>query len=107
VTEEEIAAIADVRKEPVDQVWAMYSRGVHAGRTLREKSNGDCVFFERGLGCTVYEARPRQCRTWPFWQSTAGTPEAWDRTKSICPGSGRGEWVSADEITRRINVIKL
>ena len=30
-----------------------------SGRTLREKGNGDCVFYDREQGCTVYEVRPR------------------------------------------------
>jgi len=107
VTDEEIAGIAEALKQPVEEVTAMYTKQAHSGRSLREKPNGDCVLYDRELGCTVYEARPRQCRTWPFWQSTAGTPAAWERTKTICPGAGKGDWVPADEITRRIHLIKL
>jgi hypothetical protein len=74
---------------------------------LREKGNGDCVFYEKGHGCTVYPVRPRQCRTWPFWESNLETPENWERAKAICPGSGRGELIPAEEITRRMKVIRL
>ncbi len=74
---------------------------------LREKANGDCVFYESGRGCTVYQARPRQCRTWPFWESNLRTPEDWERTKELCPGSGQGELIPAEEITRRLRVIRL
>ena len=75
--------------------------------TLREKANGDCVFYERGRGCTIYPVRPRQCRTWPFWESNVLTPEDWERTQAVCPGSGRGELIPAEEITRRLKVIRL
>ena len=39
--------------------------------SLKEKRFGashDCIFYERKYhGCSVYEARPVQCRTFPFW----------------------------------------
>jgi Fe-S-cluster containining protein len=107
VNEAELAAIAALRGEPVEEVRGLYTRPAEGRRTLREKANGDCVFFERGVGCTVYAVRPRQCRTWPFWQSNVATPEDWEDTKSICPGSGKGELIPAEEITRRLKVIKL
>src|SRR5262249_12169648 len=107
VNAEEIAAIAKVRDETVEEVTARFTAIGHRGRTLREKGNGECVFYERGKGCTVYRVRPRQCRTWPFWASNLATPEDWERTKSVCPGSGHGELISSDEITRRMNVIRL
>jgi Fe-S-cluster containining protein len=103
----ELAAIAEHRGESVEEVVARYTRLAPRGRTLREKGNGDCVFFERGVGCTVYPVRPRQCRTWPFWESNVATPEDWERTCQVCPGSGQGELIPAEEITRRVRVIKL
>lgn len=33
---------------------------------LRKKQNGDCIFLEEGR-CTIYEARPFICRTYPFY----------------------------------------
>ena len=39
--------------------------------SLREKRVGnshDCIFFDRSAnGCGIYQARPQQCRTFPFW----------------------------------------
>jgi Fe-S-cluster containining protein len=107
VNEEELAAIAEYRNEPVREVVGLYTRAAHRGRSLREKANGDCVFFDRKEGCTIYPVRPRQCRTWPFWESNVHTPEAWQRTCEVCPGSGKGELFSVEEITSRINLIRL
>ena len=76
-------------------------------RSLKEKANGDCVFYDRQAGCTIYPVRPRQCRTWPFWESNVVTPEAWQKTCVVCPGTGQGELISEEEITRRIKVIRL
>ena len=107
VTDEEIAAIAAFIKEPVGEVTQLYTRRSKGRRTLKEMANGDCVFFERGRGCTIYSVRPPQCRTWPFWESNIATPEDWERTERNCPGSGEGELIPVEEITRRLKVIKM
>jgi Fe-S-cluster containining protein len=107
VTPEEIAAIAEHRGESLDQIQALFTRLVGRRRSLKEKANGDCVFYSRQEGCTIYPVRPRQCRTWPFWESNVATPESWQRTRRVCPGSGQGELIPAEEITRRLNVIRL
>jgi Fe-S-cluster containining protein len=107
VDDAELAAIAAHRGESVEETRAVHTRLTTRGVTLREKANGDCVFYERGAGCTVYPVRPRQCRTWPFWESNVATPETWRETCALCPGSGRGELIPGEEITRRLKVIRL
>jgi Fe-S-cluster containining protein len=107
VNDAEIAAIAAHRGEEPGEVEALYTRLAGRRRTLRENANGDCVFYERGRGCTVYPVRPRQCRTWPFWESNVKNPGAWQKTCEVCPGSGQGELIPAEEITRRLKVIRL
>ena len=103
----ELQAIAEFRGETLEEVTALYTHVVNGDRSLRDKPNTDCIFYDASLGCTVYDARPRQCRTWPFWESTVGTPKAWENTKRACPGAGQGELIPVEEITRRIKVIKL
>lgn len=107
VDEAEIAALAAHLGENPRETRALYTRSGLRGRTLREKVNGDCVFFQAGVGCTVYPVRPAQCRTWPFWESNVETPEAWRQTCRVCPGAGQGDLIPADEITRRLKVIRL
>lgn len=107
IDDAELLAIADHLGESVEVVRGLHTRSGHRGQTLRERTNGDCVFYERAVGCTIYSVRPRQCRTWPFWDSNLRSPEEWERTRQICPGAGSGELIPADEITRRLNVIKL
>ena len=107
VNDEELAAIAEFRGETLEEVTGLYTHIVWQKRSLREKSNGDCVFYDKEAGCTIYSVRPRQCRTWPFWQSNVGNPEAWEETCRVCPGSGQGELISAEEITQRVKVIRL
>jgi uncharacterized protein len=107
VDDAELAAIAEFLGEPIEEVRGLTTRTTARGRTLREKANGDCVFYEKGRGCTVYPVRPAQCRTWPFWESNLASPETWRRTCEVCPGSGKGELIPAEEITRRLNIIRL
>ena len=107
MNEEELAAIAEFRGESKEQTKAVYTRLDGRDRSLKEKANGDCVFYDRQAGCTIYPVRPRQCRTWPFWESNVATPEAWQKTCVVCPGAGQGELISEEEITRRIKVIRL
>jgi Fe-S-cluster containining protein len=107
VTDAELAAIAGHLGQEVAEVRALYSRKSRGRQTLREKANGDCVFYDRKKGCTIYPVRPPQCRTWPFWDSNVETPEEWQKTCELCPGSGRGELIPAEEISRRLKVIKM
>jgi uncharacterized protein len=107
LTDDELAALAAFLKEPIDEVRAVHTRTARGKRTIREKANGDCVFYDRKKGCTVYPVRPAQCRTWPFWESNVETPEDWERTQKGCPGAGKGEVIPVEEISRRLKVIKL
>jgi Fe-S-cluster containining protein len=107
INEQEVAALAEYLREDEREVIARYTRREGGARSLREKGNGDCVFYDREQGCTVYPVRPRQCRTWPFWESNVASPETWRKTCAVCPGSGQGDLVSKEEILERVKVIRL
>lgn len=56
------------------------------------KDNPDCLFL-KNKRCTVYEGRPAQCRTWPFWPEVMNA-KTWNKeVKSFCPGVGKGKLV--------------
>jgi Fe-S-cluster containining protein len=82
------------------QFIALYCRWVTTGSTqrlsLKEKSNYDCIFWKDA--CSVYEARPLQCRSFPFWESILTSFDAWEAVALSCPGIGSGRRYSADEI---------
>jgi Fe-S-cluster containining protein len=83
------------------EVRARYCRVEDAGGvgrlTLRERANYDCVFWEAG-GCTVYAARPLQCRSFPFWPAQVADEESWRAAARDCPGIGLGPLHGASEI---------
>ena len=65
---------------------------------LREREDGACVFCDPSQGCTVYDLRPLQCRTYPFWHTHLESSRAWETAAQGCPGIGQGDLHSADEI---------
>lgn len=89
----------------VAQFTALYCRvvggmeGGGANLSLKEKSNGDCIMWSSG-GCGVYQVRPLQCRTYPFWQSMLVSREIWEAATADCPGAGSGEMRSAGYINK-------
>lgn len=75
-------------------------------RTYCKKTNGwfhlkhpekNCRFLD-GKRCTVYEARPNQCRTWPFWPENMSARVWTTEIKTFCPGVGKGRLFSEAEI---------
>jgi len=95
-------------KLDVEAFEEQFVRRVGARKSLKEFPSGDCVFFDgQKRKCTVYEARPRQCRTWPFWDSNLKTAEDWQHTCSVCPGSGQGRLYTLAEIEDRRAVLKV
>jgi uncharacterized protein len=108
VNKDEIQALATAVKMSVPDFEARYVRAVGVRKSLVEYANGDCVFFDNvQRKCTVYEARPRQCRTWPFWDSNIRTEEAWQHTCEVCPGSGKGQIVPVEQILKQSAVMRL
>ncbi len=48
--------------------------------------------------CSVYSARPAQCRSYPFWPSLLHSPESWQQEAGYCEGIGRGPVVPPESI---------
>ncbi len=77
-----------------------YVRRVGRRLSLVEGENGDCVMLGADRRCTVYEAKPVRCSTFPFWPESLGGPEAWQETRERCEGVDRGDLYGPDEILR-------
>jgi len=83
-----------------------YTRLTRYGLSLNEvrtEHGLDCVFLDREsvpgkAVCGVYEDRPAQCRTWPFWPSNLKSERAWRETGRICPGLDQGRLYPVEEI---------
>jgi Fe-S-cluster containining protein len=62
---------------------------------LLEKVNYDCIFWNEQ--CIIYEARPLQCRTYPYWPSVVESDAAWKAEAKRCPGINRPDSLSLEE----------
>jgi len=60
-----------------------------------------CLFLKRGR-CSVYAARPLQCRTWPFWPDNMSRNVWFGEVQKDCPGAGAGPLIDAVRIERRL-----
>lgn len=108
VNKEEMQAIADHLQISLDEFEKVYTRKVGIRSTLREKTNYDCVFLDpEKRNCTLYDLRPRQCRTWPFWNSLLKSPETWAEAAEGCPGMNKGKVVPLVQIQTQAAVINL
>ncbi len=108
VNNAEIAALAELVGVSVAELERRFVKSVGVRKSLKERRDGACVFFDDNTRkCTVYTARPRQCRTWPFWDSTTRTPADWEHTCDVCPGSGTGKLYSLEQIDAQKAVIRI
>ncbi len=113
VTDAEIAQLAAGLSMEEEAFRKQYIRQVGHRQSLTEQrragGNYDCVFLKplpgdskqvRRRGCSVYEHRPLQCRTWPFWHGLLESRDAWRHSKSTCPGldSPNGKLYGVKEI---------
>lgn len=62
-----------------------YTRIVNAQIALLDSKNAECIFLKENR-CNVYEARPVQCRTFPWWLQNIRSPEAWAEAARDCEG---------------------
>lgn len=93
-TKAEIRRIADFLGRADGWLDGKHLRRVGLRYSLTEKPDGDCVFLKRnrdGGRCAIYEVRPLQCRTWPFWNQNLRSPETWNECCDKCPGINRGQ----------------
>jgi Fe-S-cluster containining protein len=97
VSEAEIERLARRLAMSVDSFGRLYLRRIGGRYSLVERANHDCIFWDDGKGCTVYEDRPEQCRTFPFWPEFIESREAWQKI-GWCRGKDSGRLYAKDEI---------
>ena len=109
----EIHRLAKHLKISTDEVIDKYCRRIGKRFSLKEHRNSrgeyDCTFLKEvktpaGDGsqvvhsrrvCTIYEYRPLQCRTWPFWDGNLSGPAAWNTRAPVIRPAMRSGTMSA------------
>ena len=63
----------------------------------RTNRRGDAIVQAKRV-CGIYEARPLQCRTWPFWPENLDAKPAWEGETRKCPGMNTGRHYTRAQI---------
>ena len=88
-----------------------HTRVIDGHRSLNEidtEHGFDCVFLDRDSVpgkaiCGLYEVRPVQCRTWPFWPENLTDKESWWQAGQACEGIGRGRLIPLRVIQQELD----
>lgn len=93
-------AIAQNLQLPQAEFERLYCEDVEGLLSFKSKPLGDaqpgqagkaCIFLE-GNRCSIYEHRPTQCRTFPFWAELLESEPVWRQdVEALCPGVGTGK----------------
>jgi len=107
LSENDLKNLISALKMDKNSVLSVYCRWVIDWRgqeslSLKEKSNNDCILWENG--CTVYDSRPVQCNTFPFWESIMQSAQSWEIAASGCPGINSGKLHTEDDINRHLKL---
>ncbi len=87
VTLDESEKIANLLRIELEEFAFKYLFKIGYGFSIKEKISEDgfaCIFFdEKNKNCQIYEARPAQCREFPFWDIFKDNEQ---EVKNECPG---------------------
>ncbi len=104
LSKEEMQAIANHLNITIERFMRTYIRQKEGRYSLIEKPslNFDCVFL-KGTRCSIYEVRPQQCRTYPWWIGNLKSKECWEEAAKICEGiTEDAPLVSLEEIEKNL-----
>jgi Fe-S-cluster containining protein len=95
----DLSVLASAFNMSAKEFTAVYCRWVPSGNRYSENlslkeiplgiDNFDCIFWKGG--CSVYESRPLQCKTFPFWDFVLADEGSWNTAATQCPGMGQGK----------------
>lgn len=106
VSNEEIDAIAEKLGLSTKQFSMRYLRYREGRYSLIEKRSidgYDCIFLENKK-CTIYQVRPKQCKTYPWWKESLSSEKEWEQTAKACEGiNPQGNLYTSEEIKSYLN----
>ncbi|MGV7221656.1 MAG: YkgJ family cysteine cluster protein [Nitrospinales bacterium] len=64
---------------------------------INVRADTSCPFLEK-QGCSIHEAKPKQCSTYPFWRELLVSKIKWKLESENCPGIGVGPMITTKAI---------
>ena len=106
INDEEIVAMAKHLNISLETFIKKYTRSVYGRRALLEHPKTyDCIFLQNKT-CTLYNARPMQCKTYPWWPEILSSKKAWEEEAERCEGIGHPDasLISLEEIQQQLSL---
>jgi Fe-S-cluster containining protein len=82
----DIARLGAFLRLDSDEFILRYAERIGEKVKIRTAKTGRCIFFMKGTGCAVHEAKPDICRAWPFFRGNILDSESLSLAKDFCPG---------------------
>lgn len=81
---EDISLFLSIDKQTFIDTYLFKNGYRYSIKERKYQDSYECAFYDRNSnGCTIYEVRPTQCRTFPFWDYFKTRVE---ELKLECPG---------------------
>ena len=64
-----------------------------------------CIYLSADKKCTVYESRPVQCKSYPFWPENLRSERSWKRTIEECTGLYSEDAITIDGDTIKAKML--
>lgn len=82
----DLASYAELTETTVEAFVGLNVVQVGERLSLRERADGRCILLDGHNRCSIYEQRPDQCRSFPYWPELLSNPIALKRAAQYCPG---------------------
>jgi len=105
VSDDEVTAI--YRQLGISKKWFLkrYMQRQHdIYQGIKLEKNGRCPFLLTGGLCKIYDVRPTQCKTYPYWPELVNSKSAWLAESKRCEGINRGKKVTKSHIRKMLQI---
>lgn len=86
IEERDLASYAEVTGATAEAFVGLNVVQVGDRLSLRERADGRCILLDGHNRCSIYELRPQQCRSFPYWPELLHDVQALQRAAQYCPG---------------------
>ncbi len=77
------------------------------GKGIRINEQGRCSLLGADNRCQVYQVRPLQCRSYPFWPEIMHSLDTWRAEANHCEGIHQGEAITPQHIESQLALYKV